>query len=57
MRCAMPPSFCFAAAACAQQIGQNAPAGGNGTVTFTTSTQLVVETVVVTDKNGGLSRA
>ncbi len=40
-----------AAAVCAQQNGQNAPAG-NGTVTFTTGTQLVVEAVVVTDKKG-----
>ncbi len=51
MRCAAS-ILCFAAAACAQQIGQNAPAGGNGAVTFTTGAQLVVETVVVTDKKG-----
>jgi VWFA-related protein len=36
----------------AQQVGQNAPPGGNATATFTTSTQLVVEAVVVTDKKG-----
>jgi VWFA-related protein len=36
----------------AQQIGQNAPPGSSGTATFTTSTQLVVESVVVTDKQG-----
>ena len=40
-----------AAAACAQQIGQNAPAS-SATATFTTSTQLVVEAVVATDKKG-----
>jgi VWFA-related protein len=51
MRCAAS-ILCFAAAACAQQIGQNAPAGGNGAVTFTTGARLVVETVVVTDKKG-----
>jgi VWFA-related protein len=38
--------------AAAQQIGQNAPAGGNESATFSTSTQLVVETVVVRDKSG-----
>lgn len=38
-------------AARAQQIGQNAPAG-TGTVTFTAGAQLVIETVVVTDKSG-----
>ncbi|HEY3938871.1 MAG TPA: VWA domain-containing protein [Bryobacteraceae bacterium] len=42
----------FGGLAVAQQIGQNAPAGGNQAATFTTSTQLVVETVVVKDKNG-----
>jgi VWFA-related protein len=36
----------------AQQIGQNSPQGGNSAVTFTSTTQLVVETVVVTDKKG-----
>jgi VWFA-related protein len=36
----------------AQQIGQNAPAGANGPTTFTTSSQLVVETVNVKDKSG-----
>src|SRR5438046_422491 len=35
-----------------QQVGQNAPPGSNGTATFTTATQLVVETVVATDKKG-----
>jgi hypothetical protein len=38
--------------AAAQQIGQNAPAGGKETTTITVSTQLVVEAVVVKDKKG-----
>jgi len=38
--------------ATAQQVGQNAPITANGQVTFRSSTQLVVETVVVKDKNG-----
>ena len=41
----------FSACVSAQQIGQNAPAGA-ANATFTTGTQLVVETVVVTDKKG-----
>ncbi len=36
----------------AQQVGQNAGPANTGPATFVTSTQLVVETVVVTDKNG-----
>ncbi len=43
--------FCTLTAA-AQQVGQNAPLGGSQTATFTTGAQLVVETVVVTDKKG-----
>jgi len=43
--------LCMAAAA-AQQVGQNTTPGGTGAATFTSSTQLVVETVVVTDKSG-----
>src|SRR3984957_3814132 len=35
----------------AQQVGQNAPAD-SGTATFSTSSQLVIETVNVKDKNG-----
>src|SRR5260370_17777517 len=42
----------FAVAATAQQTGQNKPTGGNDTVTFTAGTQLVVETVRVTDRKG-----
>src|ERR1700678_4491704 len=38
---------------CAQQIGQNAPAG-NTPATFSISSQLVIETVNVKDKNGKL---
>jgi VWFA-related protein len=41
----------LAVAADTQQIGQNAPAGDN-TATFSTSSQLVVETVNVKDKSG-----
>ncbi len=36
----------------AQQIGENTQAGRNGTATFSATAQLVVETVVVTDKSG-----
>src|ERR1700691_6102108 len=36
----------------AQQIGQNAPAGGSDPSTFSTSSQLVIETVSVKDKSG-----
>jgi VWFA-related protein len=36
----------------AQQIGQNAPAGASTPATFSTSSQLVIETVNVKDKNG-----
>src|SRR5690242_3316499 len=43
--------LCLTAAA-AQQVGQNAPVGGNASATFTASSQLVVETVSVTDKKG-----
>src|ERR1700684_133079 len=39
-------------AADSQQVGQNVAPGSNAPATFTSSTQLVVETVVVTDKNG-----
>jgi VWFA-related protein len=44
--------FSLVLAAAAQQIGQNAPAAGNGPSTFSTTSQLVVETVNVKDKNG-----
>src|SRR5580692_6219777 len=36
----------------AQQIGQNTQGGANGVATFSASAQLVIETVVVTDKSG-----
>ena len=42
----------MAFAAAPQQVGQNTTPGANGPVTFSSSTQLVVETVVVTDKSG-----
>ncbi|MGH9666183.1 MAG: VWA domain-containing protein, partial [Bryobacteraceae bacterium] len=43
--------FLWMAAASAQQVGQNTPPG-NGTTTFTSSAQLVIETVAVTGKDG-----
>ena len=52
MRRAIALFFYVRSPAGAQQIGQNAPARSNGTATFTTSTQLVVETVAVKDKKG-----
>jgi VWFA-related protein len=42
----------FSLTAAPQQVGQNTPAGAGGQVTFRTTTQLVVETVVVKDKRG-----
>ena len=42
----------FAAAANPQQIGQNTSGDANATATFSANAQLVVETVMVTDKNG-----
>jgi len=44
--------FLIVLAADPQQIGQNAPSGGNNPSTFSTSSQLVVETVNVKDKSG-----
>ncbi len=52
MRRAIFAAFFWTLIAAAQQIGQNAPAGSNGAATFTSGTQLVIETVVVTDKKG-----
>lgn len=42
----------FVASVGAQQIGQNAPSGANTTATFSTSSQLVVETINIKDKKG-----
>jgi len=42
----------FALLASAQQIGQNAPSGQAPVATFSTTSQLVVETVSVKDKSG-----
>jgi VWFA-related protein len=42
----------WALATAAQQVGQNTKPGEKGPITFTTSTQLVIETVTVTDKKG-----
>jgi VWFA-related protein len=41
-----------AAAVCAQTVGSNQQAGQNGTFTFSVNSQLVIETVVVKDKEG-----
>ena len=46
------PLIFIALSVAAQQIGQNAPAGGSGTYTITAKSQLVVETVTVKDKDG-----
>ena len=42
----------FALAASAQQVGTNTNGNGAATTTFSTTTQLVVETVAVKDKSG-----
>src|SRR5579872_300252 len=52
MRLAVGFLFAFFISAAAQQVGQNTTPGSNGTATFTSSANLVVETVVVTGKNG-----
>ena len=52
MREAMGAFFLWTLCAAAQQVGQNTTPGSNATATFTSAAQLVVETVVVTDKNG-----
>ena len=44
--------FSLILAASAQQVGQNTASPSSTSATFQTSTQLVVETVVVKDKNG-----
>jgi len=45
-------TFVFAASSGAQQIGQNKPAGEQDNYTLSVKVQLVVETVVVKDKQG-----
>ncbi len=52
MRRAIILSLLWLLPAAAQQVGQNAPPGAAGPATFTAGAQLVVETVVVTDKSG-----
>ena len=52
MRRSIYALFSLTLAAAAQQIGQNAQPGSTGTATFKGTTQLVVETVVVRDKQG-----
>ncbi|HSU30286.1 MAG TPA: VWA domain-containing protein [Bryobacteraceae bacterium] len=54
MRWAITLFSLLALLARAQQIGQNAPQGSAGAATFTTGTQLVVETVAVKDRQGNL---
>lgn len=51
MRAVTVSLLCLAVAS-AQQIGQNTQPVGTGPATFTASAQLVIETVVVTGKNG-----
>jgi VWFA-related protein len=52
MRRAIGAISVLALSAAAQQVGQNVKPGTAGAPTFTTGTQLVIETVVVTDKKG-----
>ena len=52
MRQAIGAFLFWILAAAAQQVGQNTQPGGPGAATFTAGTQLVVETVAVTDKKG-----
>jgi VWFA-related protein len=52
MRSVAATILLWALAAAAQQIGQNAPPDNNQDFKFTVSTRLVVETVVVKDKQG-----
>jgi VWFA-related protein len=51
-RLAVAVTLLCLAAASAQQIGQNAPTSPKDAATFQTATQLVIEAVVVKDKNG-----
>src|SRR5882762_9936881 len=51
------PMFLFATlTGAAQQTGQNAPLNSDRTFTISVGTQLVVETVVVKDKQGSMIR-
>lgn len=52
MRRIAATALLFAVSAAAQQVGQNTEGVSNGPATFSTSTQLVVETVSVKDKSG-----
>jgi VWFA-related protein len=51
-RLSLTVALAFALALGAQTIGQNSQPGGNAPATFSTSSQLVVETVNVKDKSG-----
>ncbi|MGD1093581.1 MAG: VWA domain-containing protein [Bryobacteraceae bacterium] len=52
MRWILITCIACAGTAAAQQVGQNTPVATQSAATFTSSTQLVVETVVVNDRNG-----
>ena len=52
MRSVAATILLWAMAAASQQTGQNAPPDNNQDFKFTVSTRLVVETVVVKDKQG-----
>jgi VWFA-related protein len=52
MRRLIPSFVAWTLALSAQQTGQNAPSSSSGAATYTTSTQLVIETVSVVDKKG-----
>jgi VWFA-related protein len=52
MRLTLIVFLCAALLVQGQQVGQNTQPGNSGIATFSTGTQLVVETVVVTDKKG-----
>jgi len=52
MRPAITALFLWTFSAVAQQVGQNTKPGETGAATFSSGTQLVVETVSVTNRNG-----
>src|ERR1700751_24918 len=52
MRTSLLALLFVTACATAQQVGQNGPISNSGQVTFSTATQLVIETVSVKDRGG-----
>lgn len=52
MRCGIATAVLCTLAAVAQQVEQNKPPQSAGRATFTVATQLIIENVVVTDKEG-----